>query len=179
VLKRLSRPKQFLVVGLFLLLAGIFLPIRFPLWTSQNTVEIGPSGSIDIPVNLLYGESLTIRVSFDDSADPEGCWVWALVNYQYPTKGISETALRFEGHREVDFMFGWENVRLIPIFVTGFVLRLFYYGTNTVTVDVIVTSLANVIVATGVGLISVSAAMVVVPVFVNRVDTYRTRMSQQ
>ncbi|MDH4213945.1 MAG: hypothetical protein OEV85_08490 [Candidatus Thorarchaeota archaeon] len=178
-MKNLSRPRQLLLLGLVLLLVGSLLQIRFPLWTSQYTFEISASGSIDIPVSLLYGESLEIRVSFNESADPEDCWVWALVNYQYPTKGISETALRFEGQREVDFTFGWEDVRLIPVFVTGFVLRLFYYGTNTVAVDVIITSLTNMIVATGVGLLSISATMVLIPIFVNRFEAYQPKMKKQ
>ncbi|MDH4213947.1 MAG: hypothetical protein OEV85_08500 [Candidatus Thorarchaeota archaeon] len=63
--------------------------------------------------------------------------------------------------------------------MAGFELRLFYYGTNTVAVDVIITSLTNIIVATGVGLLSISATMVLIPIFVNRFEAYQPKMKKQ
>jgi hypothetical protein len=170
--KRLSRSQWLLVAGLLLFLSGNYLPIQFPLWSTQYTHEIGPwdssSESVDIPLSIFYGESVSVIVEFDSSATPDDCWVWALVNYQYPTKGISETAIRLEGQREVSFTFGWENVRLIPIFVTGFVVRLFYLGIDVVSVDVVATSLVNLVTLTGLGLLVILAVTILKPAIISR-----------
>ena len=171
-MKRLSQSQWLLVVGLLLFLSGNFLPIRFPIWSSQYTFEIGPWGSssenVDIPLSIFYGESVSVIVEFDSSATPEDCWVWALVFYQYPTKGISETAIRLEGQQEVSCTFGWENVRLIAIFVTGFMVRLFYLGTDSVSVDVVVTSLANLVTLTGLGFLVTLAVIILKPAIISR-----------
>ena len=171
-MKRLSRTQWLLVVGLLLFLSGNFLPIRFPLWSSQYTFEIGPwdssSESVDIPLSIFYGESVSVIVEFDSSATPDDCWVWALVNYQYPKKGIGETAIRLEGQREVGFTFGWENVRLIPVFVTGFIVRLFYLGTESVSVDVVVTRLVNLVTLTGLGFLVILAVTILKPAIISR-----------
>ncbi len=176
-MKRLSRFQGLLVAGLLLVLAGSFLPIRFPIWSSQSTLEMGlaPQDNIDIPVSIPHGWSLWINVIFDDSAVPEDCWVWTQVDYRYPTKYIGETAIRLEGQREVSFTFGWENVRLIPIFVTGFMVRLFYLGSETVTVNVTISSLATVATVVGLGLILVSVLVTIAPVMMNMFGGWRTK----
>lgn len=174
-MKRLSRSQGLLVAGLLLVLIGSFLPIRFPIWSSQSTFEIGSSGSVDIPVSILYGESLGISVSFDDSAVPGYCWVWAEIYYQYPTKGVGQTAIRLEGQREVSFTFGWANVRLIPIFITRFLVRLFYWGSETVTVNVTISRLANIAAFAGLGLLVASVTIIMAPVMINMFGRWRTK----
>jgi len=175
--KRLSRFQLLLVVGLLLFLSGNFLPIRFPIWSSQYTFEIGPwdssSESVDIPLRIFYGESVSVIVEFGSSATTDDCVVWALVFYQYPTKTIIETAIRFEGQREASFEFGWENVRLIPVFVTGFMVRLFYLGADSVSVDVVVTSLANLVTLTGLGFLVILVVPILKPVIINRFGKQR------
>ncbi|MFW9962069.1 MAG: hypothetical protein ACFFCX_00750 [Candidatus Sifarchaeia archaeon] len=157
-----------------LILSGNYLPIRFPISSNQYTFEIGPgdssSESVDISLSIFYGESVSVIVDFDISATPNDCWVWALVNYQYPTKGISETAIRLEGQREVSFTIGWENVRLIPVFVTGFVVRLFYYGIEHVSVDVVIARAGNLITLVGLGLVVILAAAILKPTIINRLS---------
>ena len=176
-MKRLSRTQWLLVVGLILFLSGNFLPIRFPLWSSQYTFEIGPwdssSMSVDIPLRISYGESVRVIVEFDSSATPDDCRVWALVFYQYPTKLIIEAAIRLEGQREVSFTFGWADVSLIPVFVTGFMVRLFYGGTNSVSVDVVVTSLANLVTLTGLGFLIILVVPILKPFMINRFGKQR------
>ena len=171
-MKRLSRFQWLLVAGLILFLSGNFLPIRFPMWSSQYTFEIGPwdssSESVDIPLSIFYGESVRVIVEFDSSATPDDCWVWALVCYQYPTQVIIETAIRLEGQREISFTFGWENVRLIPVFVTGFTVRPFYCGIDSVSVDVAVTSLANLVTLTGLGFLVTLTVIILKPAIINR-----------
>ena len=171
-MKRPSRSQWFLVAGLLLFLGGNFLPIRFPLWSSQYTFEIGPgdssSESVDIPLKIFYGESASVKVEFDSSATTDDCVVWALVYYQYPTQVIIETAIRLEGQREVSFTFGWEDVNLIPVFVTGFMVRLFYLGTDSVSVDVVVTSLANLVTLTGLGFLVTLVVSILKPAIINR-----------
>ncbi|MFX0107462.1 MAG: hypothetical protein ACFE7R_04195, partial [Candidatus Hodarchaeota archaeon] len=159
-MKRLPRTWWLIVVGLILITTGGFVPVRIPFWKQQNTFPIGPvdssSESIDIRLNLLPGESAAVTVNFDDTAVLSDCLVWALVNYQYPTKSISETALRFEGEGDISFTFGWAHVRLIPIFVTGFVIRLFYLGYNQISVNTTVTRLGNLLTYSGLGIIVIS-----------------------
>jgi hypothetical protein len=171
-MKHLARPKLLLVVGVLFVLTGNFLPIRIPVLSSQHTYEIGPGGSspdsVDIPIGIFYCKSVSVTVEFDSSATPDDCLVWALVNYQYPTKGISEAAIRLEGQREMSFTFGWENVRLIPIFVTGFLVRIFYFGTESVSVDVSITRLGNLVTLTGLGILVILTAIVLKPVIINR-----------
>jgi hypothetical protein len=174
ILKHFARPKLLFVVGVLFVLIGNFLSIRVPVLSSQHTYEIGPGGfspdSVDIPLGIFYGESVSVIVEFDSSATPGDCLVWALVNYQYPTKGISEAAIRLEGQREMYFTFGWENVRLIPIFVTGFLVRIFYFGTESVSVDVSITRFGNLVTLTGLGLLIILAAIILKPVIINQVD---------
>jgi len=157
---------------LLFILTGNFIPIRAPVLSIQHTYDIGPgdssSDTVDIPLNIFYGESVSVSVEFDSSATPDDCWVWALVDYQYPTKGISETAIRLEGQCEMSFTFGWENVRLIPVFVTGFTIRIFYLGTESVSVDILITRLGNLVTLTGFGLIVILTVIILKPVIVNR-----------
>ena len=171
-MKRPSRPKLLLAVGLIFILVGNYLPIRFPISSNQYAFEIGPgdssSESVDIPLSIFYGESVSVFVDFASSAIPDDCGVWALVNYQYPTKGVSETAIRLEGQLEVDFTFGWENIRLIPVFVTGFVVRLFYLGAGIASVSVVITRLANLITFTGLGFLIILIATILKPVIVRK-----------
>ena len=182
-MKRLSRFQWLLVVGLLLFLSGNFLPIRFPIWSSQYTFEIGPwdssSESVDIPLRISYGDSVRVIVEFDSSTTTDDCVVWALVFYQYPTKGIIETAIRLEGQREVSFEFGWENVRLIPVFVTGFMVRLFYLGADSVSVDVVVASLANVVTLTGLGFLGTLVVPILKPVIINRFGRQRKQQDRR
>ncbi len=176
-MKRLSRPQWLLVVGMLLFLSGNFLPIRFPLWSSQHTFDIGPwdssSGSVDIPLRMFYGESVSVIVEFDSSATPDDCRVWALVFYQYPTKVVIEAAIRLEGQREVSFTFGWADVSYIPVFVTGFMVRLFYLGTDRVSVDVVVTSLANLVTLAGLGFLAILVVPILKPFVINRFGKQR------
>ena len=172
-MKHFTRPKLLLVVGVLFVLTGNFLPIRVPVLNSQHTYRIGPGGSspdsVDIPLGIFYGESVSVIVEFDSSTSPDDCLVWALVNYQYPTKGISEAAIRLEGQREMSFTLGWENVRLIPIFVTGFLVRIFYFGTESVSVDVSITRFGNPVTLTGLGLLVILTAIILKTVITKQV----------
>lgn len=172
-MKHFTKPKVLLVVGVLFVLTGNFLAVRVPVLDSQHTYEIGPGDSspdsVDIPLGIFYGESVSVIVEFDSSATPDDCLVWALVNYQYPTKGISEAAIRLEGQSEMSFTFGWENVRLIPIFVTGFLVRIFYFGTESVSVDVYIIRLGNLVTLIGLGLLVILIAIVLKPAIINQV----------
>ncbi len=171
-MKHFSWSKLLLVVSLIFVISGNYLPIRVPILSDQYTFEIGSgsssSESVDIPLSISYGESVNVRVEFDSTATPEDCWVWALVNYQYPTKGVGETPIRLEGQREVIFTFGWENVHLIPVFVTGFVVRLFYWGVGIISVSVVITRLANLVTLAGFGLLIILIVTILKPSIVNR-----------
>ena len=174
---RKPRIRWFVAIGILLIIAGAILPIRIPMWTEQHTFQMGQgadsSESVDIGLGLLFMETAIIDAHFGGDAAPNECIVWAIVNYQYPTKSIGETALRFEGERDVSFAFGWGNVRLLSIFVTGFVIRLFYFGPNQVSVDVAVTRVANVFFYGGVALLTVSVLMFVMPHIASKIREIR------
>ncbi|MHA2265371.1 MAG: hypothetical protein ACXAEN_23530, partial [Candidatus Thorarchaeota archaeon] len=108
-------------------------------------------------------------VVFDDAVVAADCWVWGSVDYLYPTKYVSETSIRIEGQREAHFTIGWEDVRLIPFFVIGFQVRIFYLGGMSVEVNLTVTRVANIISFTGLGLLIVCSAKVVAPVITSRI----------
>jgi hypothetical protein len=163
--KHFTGPKLLLVVGVLFVLTGTFLSIRVPVLSSQHTYEIGPGGispdSVDIPLGIFYGESVSVIVEFDSSTSPDDCLVWALVNYQYPTKGISEAAIRLEGQREMSFTLGWEN--------TGFLVRIFYFGTESVSVDVSITRFGNPVTLTGLGLLVILTVIILKTVITKQV----------
>ena len=69
----------------------------------------------------------------------------------------------------MSFTFGWENVRLIPIFVTGFLVRIFYFGTESVSVDVYIIRLGNLVTLIGLGLLVILIAIVLKPAIINQV----------
>jgi hypothetical protein len=128
------------------------------------------SESIDIKLLLIPGEAVDVTIKFDSNVDPSLCEVWGIITYQYPTKSVGETpeSLRFGNQLEVDFIFGWKDVQLIPIFVTGFIIRIFYWGEETILVDVTLTRLGNAFSYTGIGLVGFSALQLVIPVMIDK-----------
>lgn len=162
-------------MGLLLFTFGGIVPIQFSIWSDSNTYEIGPwdssRESVDIPLNLIYGESAVVDVIFEESAVADDCWVWGIVNYEYPTKFVSAASIRIEGQREVHFTFGWEDVRLIPIFVIGFLVRIFYLGGMSVEVTATITRVANIISFTGLGLLIVCSVSELAPILISRLST--------
>ena len=66
------RTRWLVILGLLLFTFGGIVPIQFSIWSDSNTYEIGPwdssRESVDIPLNLIYGESAVVDVIFEQSA---------------------------------------------------------------------------------------------------------------
>ena len=58
-------------------------------------------------------------------------------------------------------------MRLIPVFVTGFIVRLFYLGTESVSVDVVVTRLVNLVTLTGLGFLVILTVTILKPAIIS------------
>lgn len=95
--------------------------------------------SVDVDFTLSPNESVLVTVIFNDTSISGMHDVWPMTNYHYPTKTVSECPLRFEHVYNVTFLFGWENVTLSPLFLTGFTIRIFYSGSSAVMVNVTLT----------------------------------------
>ncbi len=59
-------------------------------------------------------------------------------------------------------------MRLKPVFITGFTVRPFYSGTDSVSVDVVVTSLANLVTLTGFEFLVTLVVPILKPAIINR-----------
>ena len=173
-MKRLPRSRWLLAAGLLIVLSAGFLPLRIPIWTNQYSFELGPGidgfpDSVDFPLSIFFGEAVDMVIEFNDSALQEYCDVYVLVNYQYPTKFVSEAALRFSNQSEISCTISWEDVRLIPVFVTGFLVRVFYSGSNIVQVSAVFTRHANIITYSGFSFMAFSVAIVLIPMLLSKI----------
>ncbi len=167
-MKCYPRWRWIFTVGLLITVSSVFLPFRIPIWTDHYSSELGLGiegvvDSVDIPLTIFPGDSVAVTVIFDDSAIVEYCDVYILVNYWYPTKFVSEAAFRFGNQAEISCTVSWGDVRLIPVFVTGFILRIFYSGSNMVQVETTITKHTNVLAYSGVSIMIFSIALVLIP----------------
>ncbi len=158
-----SRPTMLAIMALLFLFGGgvcQFQPIRIVMANEQTSFTVGPEleNSVDFIVNLDYGQSATIMVSFEDDAESGHRHVWPLIFYQYPTKLLIETVARLVNQSEASLSIGWENASYIRVFIIRFMVRVFYEGDAAVAVNISVTSFANPVALAGMGLLAVSAA---------------------
>ncbi|MFW9913912.1 MAG: hypothetical protein ACFFEU_15640 [Candidatus Thorarchaeota archaeon] len=149
------------ITGLILLLGGavsFFMPVGFIDVTDHSTHSVGPEleDCADIPLSIDYPTYANITVVFDQSADSGQREIWPITTYQTPTKTISETVRRLINQSEVMFTFGWRNATYLLFFVTGFKLRIFYHGEETVHVSVTVTRKVKLATYLSIGLMSAS-----------------------
>lgn len=168
-MKRYPQLRWLFVVGLLITISSIFVPLRVPIWVDHHSLELGlgiegVADYIDISLLIIPGDSADVTVIFDDSAIVEYCDVYILINYQYPTKYVSEAAYRFSNQSEISCVVSWGDVRLIPVLVTGFILRIFYSGSNMVQVETTITKHVDVLTYGGVGIMIFSIALVLVPI---------------
>ncbi|MHA1904252.1 MAG: hypothetical protein ACW977_09800 [Candidatus Thorarchaeota archaeon] len=165
-MKRYPRPRRLFIVGLLITISSVFLPFRAPIWTNHYSNELGLGiegvpDSVDIPLTIFPGDSVAVTV--DDSAIERYCDIYILINYQYPTKFVSEAAYRFSSQSEISCVVSWGDVRLIPVLVTGFVLRIFYSGSNLIQAETTITNHANVITYGGVSTLLLSITLALIP----------------
>ena len=161
---QMPRPKSLVAVGLTLLLSGgicLVLPIELAVAHSQTSYQVGPDleDNVDIPLGIMYGQSAQVTVVFEAGAESGQREIWPITYYQFPTKTVGETVRRFINQTQVTFRYGWENATYLPIFVTGFAIRLFYEGNETVEVSLTVTKTGRPTVYIGIGMFAMSIVL--------------------
>jgi len=164
--------------GLILLLSSgicLFLPIELVVAHDQTSFQVGPQleDSVDIPLGIIYGQSAQVTVVFDAAAESGWREIWPITNYQFPTKTLSETVRRFINQSQVTFSYGWENASYLPFFVTGFVIRVFYQGNETVGVSLTVTKWGRPTVYVGMGMFAMSIVLFCGVALLRRRDPHR------
>jgi len=164
--------------GLILLLSSgicLVLPVELVVAHEQTSYQVGPDleDSVDIPLRIIYGQSAQITAVFDTEAESGRREIWPITNYRYPTKTLSESVRRFINQSQVTFRYGWENATYLPIFVTGFVVRVFYEGNETVDVSLTVMKLARPTVYIGIGMFAMSMVLFVGALLLHRRESFR------
>lgn len=154
----------FLGAGLALLLLGSFSMLLPPsVMMSMSYLyygsSVGPTTdfSIDLPLRILPSQFVEVAVSYEDNVSAGSPEVWAYVNYQYPTKFVSENVYRAINQSQTWFTLGWVNASLSPFAIIGFGVRVFYSGTETVSATLLVHWFGNFTYFAGLGLVVVAA----------------------
>ena len=95
--------------------------------------------SVDVDIDIPFGQNVTVNVVFNDSSISGLHDVWPIITYSYPTKTVSETTIRFSYIENVTFQFGWNNLTLSPLLLSEFTVRVFFSGTRAVEVNITIT----------------------------------------
>lgn len=160
----MPRQTSLVTAGLLLLLSGgicLVLPFELVVAHNQTSYQVGPDleDSIDIRLGIMYGQSAQVTVVFAAEAETGLREIWPITWYRFPTKTVGETVRRFTNQSEVTFRYGWENATYLHVFLTGFVIRVFYEGNETVEVSVTVTILGRPTFYVGIGMFAVSLVL--------------------
>jgi hypothetical protein len=146
---------------IILLMGGLFLaePSNVFLGKDSTILEINPLpfNSADLEIHLSYRESANITVVFAEEASAHRREVWPVITYSFPTKTLGETPVRFINQSVVFFILGWQNVSYSTLFITGFMIRLFYHGNESTSANVTITKTGGSLVTAGVALLLISA----------------------
>jgi hypothetical protein len=158
---RMIRTAALLIVGLIILGSGgiILLEInRIVVNQDDGVQEIGllPDPGFDLDFSLFQSEAAQITIEYNSTADAGIREVWPMISYRFPSKMVLEAVTRYINESEVSFTLGWENTTYANIFVTGFAVRVFYYGSNVVQVNYTITILGDPNTTYGIGMIVLS-----------------------
>jgi hypothetical protein len=134
---------------------------------------VGPGvfNNFDLPLNISQGQSVTVTVEFDERVERDQREVWPLIFYMFPTKGVVETVARFVNQSETSFILGWENASFLNVFITGFVIRVFYYGSPAVVANFTIVRLENPTKVAGIGFLYASAIPLWLVIILSRKKT--------
>jgi hypothetical protein len=145
-----------------MILAGViclYEPLRVVTAYQQFSKSVGPGiyNSIDIPLDISQGQSAYVTITFEEKAETDQREVWPMIFYTFPTKGVLEAVARFINQSEVRFIIGFENASYSHVFISGFIIRVFYHGSTAVLANFTIVRLENPTKAVGIGLLLVSA----------------------
>lgn len=155
------RTTALLIVGLIILGSGGVILVemnRIVINQNDGTQEIGllPDPGFDLDFGLFQSQAARITIEYNSTADAGIREVWPMISYRFPSKLVLEAVTRYINESKVSFTLGWENTSYANIFVTGFVVRVFYYGSDVVQVNYTITILGNPNTTLGIGMIALS-----------------------
>lgn len=103
----------------------------------EYTLTVGPElhNSADVEIELGRKQYARVCVAYEESAESGHRSVWAQISYLFPTKVLDEAVARYEDMQSVQFSFGWENATYSTLFLTGFIVRVFYEGATSVAAN--------------------------------------------
>lgn len=151
-----------LAVGVLMFMAGGLIAVQpgDTLLDEQNyglSIGEGPDPGADVSFQLGQGQLSEIVVTYDSNASMGKREVWAMVGYRFPTHMLLEAIGRFVNESIVSFRLGWVNASYATIFVTHFMVRVFYHSIGVVDVNITVTKLGSPFTPVGVVLLAVSS----------------------
>ncbi len=158
----MNRTAALLLIGLIVLGSGgvILIEInRIVLNEEDGTQEIGllPDPGFDLDFNLFQSQAAQVTIRYNSTAEAGVREVWPMISYRFPGRMVLEAVTRYINESEVSFTLGWENTSYANIFVTGFVVRVFYYGSDVVQVNYTITILGDPNTVYGIAMIAISA----------------------
>lgn len=161
-MSEMSREQILALIGLIILLiGGLFLaePSNVVIGENSTTLEVEPLpfNSADLEIHLTYRESANITIIFAEEAAANQREVWPVIAYRFPTKSVWETPVKFINQSVVIFVLGWQNASHLTAFVTGFMIRLFYHGNESISANVTIVKSGGLLVAPGMALFLASA----------------------
>ncbi|MHA1481246.1 MAG: hypothetical protein ACTSQZ_07480, partial [Candidatus Thorarchaeota archaeon] len=96
--------------------------------------------TVDVDLSIARNRSVHVTVTFNESANSGETQVWPIITYMYPTKEIGETVARYVDIHFLRFNFGWINSTYSRLFLIGFAVRIFYDGSEPVSLNVTIES---------------------------------------
>ncbi len=103
----------------------------------EYTLTVGPGlyDSADVEIELGTRQYAIVCVAYEKSAESGHRNVYAQIIYHFPTKMLIEAVARYEDMQNVQFTIGWENATYSTLFLTGFIVRVFYEGATSVVAN--------------------------------------------
>jgi hypothetical protein len=155
------RTAALLLIGLVILGTGgaIIIEINRVVLDEENgTQEIGllPDPGFDLDFDLFESEAAQITIKYNSTAEAGIREIWPMISYRFPGKMVLEAVARYINESEASFTLSWENTSYANIFVTGFVVRVFYYGSDVIQVNYTITILGDPNTTYGIAMIAIS-----------------------
>jgi len=103
----------------------------------EYTLTVGPElhNFADVDIELGTKQYAVVCVAYEKSAESGHRSIYAQITYLFPTKMLIEAVARYEDMQSVQFTIGWDNATYLTLFLTGFIVRVFYEGATSVVAN--------------------------------------------
>ena len=150
-MNRLGNRTWTIASAIVLLVAGVSLlsPVRIGVMVSEERHSFVADPNVlfpqleQVPIVIPHGQYAQITVQYEENASWVYSWVRLDVEYTYPTKFISE-GMQYEVENEVQLLLGWEDARLIRVFITGFQVALIFQAEEAASVNLTIAKMVSV-----------------------------------